>query len=288
MNNKTILVFGATGRMGGAAVRHLHQNGWHVRAVSRNPDSTAAQLLQSKGIEVVQANMDDPASLRGVFNGVYGVFLVVNWIVSGFDGEVRQGKHVADAAAEAGVQHLVFAAAGTGERGTGIGHFESKLDIEAYINQKQIPLTMILPPPFMELMTDPTLYPQAGMWNAKIKILGKNHNLPWIAADDIGGMAPVIFSQPEQYIGRRIKPVGDWKTPGECHQIYQEITGKQPPRWPLPLWVMRKMQPELIKMWEWLRDTDSLSRLELEPAMSLYPDSKDVRAFLHHEFSANS
>lgn len=223
MNDKTILIFGATGRMGGAAARHLHQNGWQVRAVSRNPDSTAAQSLRSMGIEVVQGNMDNPASLRGIFQDVYGVFLVVNWIVSGFDGEVRQGKYVADAAAEAGVKHLVFAAAGTGERGTGLGHFESKLDIEAYINQKNIPLTMILPPPFMELMTDPTMYPQIGMWNAKIKILGEHHNLPWIAADDIGGMAAVIFSQPEQYIGRRLKPVGDWKTVGECRCHWSEM-----------------------------------------------------------------
>lgn len=284
-NHKTILVFGATGRMGGAAARHLCRAGWHVRAVTRNPQSDAARALQAQGIEVVQGDMDDPASLKAAFAGAYGVFLVVNGWESGFDGEVRQGKTVADLAAEAGVKHLVFAAAGTGERGTGIPHFDSKLDIEDYMKTKNIPLTVIFPPPFMELMTDADLYPQAGAWNGKMKILGKNFPVPWIATDDIGGMAAVIFSQPETYIGERLQIVGEWKTLGECKQLYKEVTGKNPPRWPMPLWVLRRMQPELVKMWEWFRTLDDADARALEPVSAIYTDATDVRTFLRQKLS---
>lgn len=34
-----ILVAGATGNQGGAALRHLLADGWKVRALTRNPDS---------------------------------------------------------------------------------------------------------------------------------------------------------------------------------------------------------------------------------------------------------
>jgi uncharacterized protein YbjT (DUF2867 family) len=284
-NAKIILVFGATGRMGGAAARHLHRDGWQVRAVTRNPQSAAAQALQAQGIDVVQGDMDAPESLRSAFQGAYGVFLVVNGWESGFDGEVRQGKHVADLAADAGIAHLVFAAAGIGERGTDIPHFDSKLDIEDYMKAKNIPLTMIFPPPFMELMTDTAFYPQAGTWNAKIKILGKDYCVPWIASDDIGGLASALFSEPEAFIGKRLMPVGDWKTLGECWQMYQDITGKKPPRWPMPVWMLRRMQPELIKMWEWMRDDNTLERSMFEPVASLYAGVTDVRTFLQRALS---
>jgi uncharacterized protein YbjT (DUF2867 family) len=145
---------------------------------------------------------------------------------------------------------------------------------------------MIFPPPFMEMMTDPAFYPQASTWNAKIKILGKDYYVPWIASDDIGGLAATIFSQPETFIGRRLKPVGDWRTLGECQQIYREITGKKPPRWPMPVWLLRKMQPELIKMWEWMRGLNELDRSMLEPVASLYAGVTDVRAFLRRELSS--
>ena len=43
--NKQILVFGATGNIGGAAARELLARGWAVRAVTRNPQSEKAQVL---------------------------------------------------------------------------------------------------------------------------------------------------------------------------------------------------------------------------------------------------
>lgn len=279
-NGKTILVFGATGRMGGAAARHLVRDGWTVRAVTRSPQSEAAQALRSLGIDVVQGDMDVPDALRSAFEGVHGVFLVVNGWEAGFDGEVRQGKHVADLAAEAGIAHLVFGAAGIGERGTGIPHFDSKLDIEDYMRARNLPLTTIFPPPFMELMTDPVFYPQAGTWNAKMKILGRRYPVPWIASDDIGGMAAAMFADPDTYIGKRLKPVGEWKSLGECEQIYREIAGRKPPRWPMPVWMLRKMQPELVKMWEWMRDDVTLETTMLEPVASVYTKATRVRSFL--------
>ena len=43
MENEQVLIFGATGNMGGAATRELLKRGWQVRAVTRNPQSEKAQ-----------------------------------------------------------------------------------------------------------------------------------------------------------------------------------------------------------------------------------------------------
>lgn len=48
--------------------------------------------------------MDRPAELEAIFEGAYGAFSVQNfWLPNvGTEGEIRQGKHVADAAKSAG------------------------------------------------------------------------------------------------------------------------------------------------------------------------------------------
>lgn len=49
---KIILVTGATGNQGGAAVRHLLKDGWKVRALTRDSSKPAADELRKLGAEV--------------------------------------------------------------------------------------------------------------------------------------------------------------------------------------------------------------------------------------------
>src|SRR5688500_4469423 len=53
-NNRTIVVTGATGLQGGAVTRHLLRDGWHVRALTRNPRSEKARAIAAIGADVVQ------------------------------------------------------------------------------------------------------------------------------------------------------------------------------------------------------------------------------------------
>ncbi|KAJ3329425.1 hypothetical protein HDU93_001009, partial [Gonapodya sp. JEL0774] len=76
---RTLLIFGATGKQGGAcidALLHRAPDTFLLRAVSRNPDSASAQVLKSKGVEVVKGDSTKPDTLSGAFEGVYGVFLM--------------------------------------------------------------------------------------------------------------------------------------------------------------------------------------------------------------------
>lgn len=125
-----VVVTGATGRQGSAVTRALLPAGWRVRAMTRDPAQVKAAALAAEGAELVRADMEDGASLDRAFAGANRVYSVQNFMTSGVDGEVRQGRLVGEAAGRAGIRHLVYGSAGTGERGTGVGSFESKLDVE--------------------------------------------------------------------------------------------------------------------------------------------------------------
>ena len=58
--DKTILVTGATGRQGGAVIRHLLPQRWKLRAFTRNPNGHAAKQLSGQGVEIVQGDLEGP------------------------------------------------------------------------------------------------------------------------------------------------------------------------------------------------------------------------------------
>jgi uncharacterized protein YbjT (DUF2867 family) len=191
--NRLITVTGATGRQGRAVTRALLADHWRVRALTRNPDSEKARALSASGAEVIQGNMEDRQSLEFAFEGAYGVYSVQNPMISGLDAEIRQGKLVADAAKAANVHHLVYGSAGMGER-TGVGSWDSKLEVEAHMKALGIPLTILRPMAFMELMTDKGYYPAVSTWHLMPKLMGSTRPGPWLSTNDLGVIAAQAFA----------------------------------------------------------------------------------------------
>jgi uncharacterized protein YbjT (DUF2867 family) len=218
-DRKDVLIFGATGNVGGATTRELLKRGWSVRAVTRKPDSDKARALTELGAEVIQGDMGDRASLEQAFDGMKRVFSVQNPWISGYDGEILQGKLVAEIAQESEVEHLVYSSAGPGESDTGIPHFQSKVEIEAHMKKLGIPFSVIRPGPFMELLIQKEFYPAMGVWGAEPRILGWTTPIPWVAVRDIGITAANIFEAPKKWIGKDVVLFGDVKTLAECRTI---------------------------------------------------------------------
>ena len=79
---RLILVTGATGKQGGAAIRHLRTKGFAVRALTRDPDRPEARaLIDQTGIEIARGDFDDKSSLLRALEDVYGVFAVQTFVV---------------------------------------------------------------------------------------------------------------------------------------------------------------------------------------------------------------
>lgn len=125
-------VTGATGQQGGSVAARMLEKGWKLRALTRNPQSHAAQELAQRGVEIVKGDLENVASVQAAVEGVYGVFSVQDHS-AGREREIQQGTNIADAAQRAGVQHFVYNSVGGANRNTGIDIWERKWQIENYI-----------------------------------------------------------------------------------------------------------------------------------------------------------
>jgi len=276
---RLIVVTGATGRQGGAVSRRLLGEGWAVRAVTRKPASDKAARLREAGAEIVQADMADPASLARAFQGAYGVYNVQNPMVSGHDMEVVQGKNVADAASGAGVQHLVYGSAGPGTGGTGVLQWDAKVEIGEHMRGLGLPLTVLRPMAFMELMTDKGFYPSVSTWHVMPKLLGWDYPVPWVCVEDLAVIAVAAFTRPTEFIGRDVEVAADLRSLAECRSLWREATGRAPRGFPMPVPIFERfVGTDLPRMWRWLRT--NRPEFDLQASRKIHPGMRTVRDWI--------
>jgi uncharacterized protein YbjT (DUF2867 family) len=222
------------------------------------------------------ANLEE---LVDAFRDAHGVFSVQNPMISGLDAEVVQGRNVADAAERAGVQHVVYGSAGVGVTGTGVGSWESKHVVEAHMRALRLPLTVLRPMAFMELMTDRRFFPPVSTWHLMPKLMGADRPVLWISVDDLGAIAARAFGNPDRFVGAELELVADIHSIEECRGIWREVFGRPPRRVPMPVWMFHRfVGTDLTTMWRWLRTAD----LSVDPARTrqILPAAMTVREWL--------
>ncbi|KAB5550813.1 hypothetical protein GE09DRAFT_1204022 [Coniochaeta sp. 2T2.1] len=123
MPAKIVTVIGAMGAQGSGVVAGLLQEPekYHIRAVTRRPDSDAAKNLEAKGVEIVTADLNDVESLKAAFTG-------------------SQGINVAKAAAATPtLEHFIWSTLPNVTKVSGgkfaVPHFVGKNRVDAYIRQ---------------------------------------------------------------------------------------------------------------------------------------------------------
>ena len=252
--DKTVLITGATGRQGGAVVRHMLPKGWELRALTRHPAGHEAQSLASQGVEVVQGDLEDPASITRAAEGVYGIYSVQDFWAVGAKREVQQGKNVAEAAKRANVKHVVYSSVGGAERNTGIPHWESKWEVENIIRGLGLPATMIRPAAFMETYYIDQL--ELGILKGKLAdpIRG-NKPYQTIATDDIGAFVALAFERPTEFIGKELEIAGSELTNLEAAKVFSRVLGKPVKFQKLPLALVRLvLGKEFYLMFRWFNE----------------------------------
>lgn len=252
--DKTVLVTGATGRQGGAVVRHLLPKGWKLRALTRNAATHVAKELAGQGVEVVQGDLEDAASLDRACRGVYGIYSVQDFWSVGAKREVQQGKNLADAAKKAGVQHFVYSSVGGAERNTGIPHWESKWEVEKHIRQLALPATIFRPAAFMEMYN--VLEVEVGLLKGKlVDALRGGKPYQTIATDDIGAFVALAFERPKEFIGLELEIAGSELTNLDAAKVFSRVLARPVRFSKLPLPIVRLfMSKEFYKMFRWFNE----------------------------------
>ncbi|WP_028923972.1 NAD(P)H-binding protein [Pseudonocardia acaciae] len=109
-----ILVTGATGHVGAELVRQLAAAGTSpIRAMTRRPES----IDPPPGVEVVKGDADDPAGLHHAFAGVERAFLMSAQPTGPRGERPTHLPRLVDAAARAGVAHVVALSVFSGGEG---------------------------------------------------------------------------------------------------------------------------------------------------------------------------
>jgi uncharacterized protein YbjT (DUF2867 family) len=249
--DKTVLVTGATGRQGGAVIEHMLRKGWNLRALTRNPASPAAKELIRQGVEVVQGDLEAPASLERAVRGVYGVYSVQDYWSVGAKREVQQGKNLADAARKAAVEHFVYSSVGGVERDSGIPHWESKWEIEKHVRKLGLPATMLRPVAFMENYYVAEV--EIGILKGTLRDpVCADKPYQTIATDDIGAFVALAFERPRAFIGLELEIAGSELTNAEAAKVFGRVLGKPVAFRKVPLPMVRLvLGAEFYQMFRW-------------------------------------
>ncbi len=230
-SGETIVVFGGTGQQGGSVARALRLDGWRVRALVRDTTSKKAKMLVAQGIETVQGDLADSSSIQAAMAGADGVFSVQPSSGQGAaygvtdEDEVRYGKLVADIAVASGVHYFVYSSANAaGPTATGIGHFDSKSEIEAHIRRLSFSSTIIRPSAFMEILALPGMGLDRGEFSFLMK---PDQAMQFIAVEDIGKIVASIFASPAKFRSRTFEIAGDVVTGNELAEKFTRASGRQ-------------------------------------------------------------
>jgi len=267
--DQAVLVTGATGRQGGAVLRHMLTKGWKLRALTRHRDGYAAQKLTDLGVELEQGDLEDPATLERAVRGGY-VFSVQDFWAVGARREVQRGKNLAETAKKAGVEHFVYSSVGGAERNSGIDHWESKWEIEKHIRKLGLPATVLRPAAFMENYYIDQV--EIGILKGKLMDpIGGDKPYQTIATEDIGAFAALAFGRPKEFIGLELEIAGSELTNPETAETFSRVLGR-PVRFqqlPMPL-VRVVLGKEFYQMFRWFNEEGF--RANIKELRGRYPE----------------
>lgn len=235
----TILVFGATGTQGGSVARHLLAGGrFAVRALTRRPHSDEALTLGAMGAEVVPGDLSEASSVHRAMTGVHGVFGVTDWWEH-FEESEAQGRNIVDAAAQAGVAHLVLSGLPSSVEATGglvnAAPFEAKVAVERFARDKCLPATFVHVSFYWENLL--SLFVPRPLRDGTFRLglpIGAER-LAGIGVDDIGGSVEALFAAGPAAVARTVSLAGDALTAPEIARTLSQVSERAIDATPEPI-----------------------------------------------------
>lgn len=199
--SKKVLITGATGDTGRAAVRESIALGLDVRAMVHNLDERS-DALKALGAEVVVGDLLQINTVRDAMQGMDAAYLV--WPVQ--PGLINATVNFAQAARETGVQTVLNLSQRSANRESTSNSCRDTYIAEEILNWSGVPVIHLRPTYFLEWLLYPWQLPflQQGVLRMPV---GKGRHSP-IAADDQGRAIAALLKNPEDHIGTTINLSG--------------------------------------------------------------------------------
>jgi uncharacterized protein YbjT (DUF2867 family) len=302
---KIIAVVGATGAQGGGLVLSILNDGskeFEARGISRDITSAKAKELSKLGAQMVQADLNDKSSLVTAFKGVYGAYCVTNfWEHFSPEKEMAQAKNMAEAAKEAGVQHVIWSTLEDTRKWIPLSdkrmptlmdnykvpHFDAKGASNLYFKNSGVPYTFLLTSFYWENFINFGMGPKKDKnGNLSIALPMGNKRLPSIAVDDIGKCAYGIFKAGKKHQGKTIGICGGQPTVKEMADTFSKIFGTDIGYHDVPVETYRKLEfpgaDDLGNMFQFNQEfeTDFCKARDVKVAKELNPELMSFEAWL--------
>ncbi len=240
---KIIAVVGATGSQGGSVVRAILEDTsgeFVARAITRDPESSKAEELAAKGVEVVQGDIDDEASLERAFAGAYGAYCVTFfWNHFSPEKEMANAKKMAGAAKAAGVQHVVWSTLEdtriyvplednrmpTLQGKYKVPHFDGKGASDHFFTDAGVPTTFLLTSFFWDNLLQPSGLSREPDGVLAMTLPMGQEPLSGIGTEDIGRSALGIFKRPD-LIGKTVGIAGEHIPVSKMAEVLSKAIGQ--------------------------------------------------------------
>ncbi|MBS9719664.1 NmrA/HSCARG family protein [Tianweitania sp. BSSL-BM11] len=216
----TILVIGATGRVGRHVVNQLLARNASVRVLTRDP----AKADFPSSVEVVQGDLLDIDALRAAFKGV-STFFLLNAVTGD---EFTQALITLNVAREAGVERVVYLSVFDADGAVNVPHFAVKYGAERMLAAMNFSTTILRPTYFIdnEVMVKDVIL-QHGIYPMPIGSKG----VAMVDARDIAEIAALELIRRDQAPGKLpievINVVGPQTLTGEhVAAIWSEVLGR--------------------------------------------------------------
>jgi uncharacterized protein YbjT (DUF2867 family) len=225
---RVIAVVGATGAQGGGLARAIlndPSSAYTVRALVRDPASDKARALTAAAADVVQADIDDPLSLRRALDGAYGAFFVTfYWTHLSPEREKVEAANMARAARATRLEHVIWstledtrefialddARMPTLRERYKVPHYDAKGESNRVFAEQGVPTTYLLTSAYWENLIYFGMGPKpAGHGRLALAFPTGDRKIPWIGAEDIGRCAYGIFKAGTAMIGKTIGVAGE-------------------------------------------------------------------------------
>jgi NAD(P)H dehydrogenase (quinone) len=196
MNKADILISGATGRTGGAAIDTLLEMGKRIRAYVRSDDERAAALRQ-RGVDVAVGDFTEIDHIRAAMEGISSAYFL-HPIAPGIIGA---SAYFAQAAKEAGVTAIVNMSQISARRESTSHAAQDHWVSERVFDWSGVAATHLRPTFFAEWLIYPHFAKE--IWaKKKIEFPFDNGRHAPISADDQGRVIAHILAKPAGHEGK--------------------------------------------------------------------------------------
>lgn len=230
-----VTIVGSSSKQGRSVAQSLLLSGrYHIRALTRRIDSPEALRLAQQGAELVAVPLaiDRKKDFAKAFEGAHGAFLMTPGVIPPAAYEFDIGKNLADAAVEAGVQHVVFSALENVDKITGgtkfAPHFTDKGRVEAYIRELPIQSSFIELAFFYTNLLE--YYTPRMDGDTLVFPIYLPEHFPAPFVDPLTATGPAvleIFDHPDAYAGQTLPVIGDIISPAEMIETFTRVTGQK-------------------------------------------------------------